>query len=92
MGVEVVSDIKGRTHTEVFEKRVLRRIFEPKMNEMTGGCRKLHNAELRDLNTSPIITTIIKSRRRMSGACERMGEKRNTYRLGWEKEERGRDH
>jgi hypothetical protein len=37
----------------VFEKRVLRRIFRPKRDEVTGEWRKLHNEELRDLNSSP---------------------------------------
>jgi hypothetical protein len=39
----------------VFENRVLRRIFWPKRDEMTGESRKLHNEELRDLNSSPSI-------------------------------------
>jgi hypothetical protein len=47
----------------VFENRVLRRIFEPKSDEVTGGWRKLHNEERRDLYTSPSIIRIIKSRR-----------------------------
>jgi hypothetical protein len=46
----------------VFENRVLRRIFGPKRDEVTGGCRKLHNEELRDLYSSPSIITVIKSR------------------------------
>jgi hypothetical protein len=45
----------------VFESRVLRRIFCPKRDEVTGGWRKLHNEELRDLYSTPSI--IIKSRR-----------------------------
>jgi hypothetical protein len=47
----------------VFENKVLRRIFEPKRDEVSGGWRKLHNEELRDLYSSPSITRIIKSRR-----------------------------
>jgi hypothetical protein len=48
----------------VFEKRVLRRIFGPKRDEVTGGWRKLHNEELHGLYSSPsIIITVIKSRR-----------------------------
>jgi hypothetical protein len=47
----------------VFEKRVLRRIFGPKRDEVTGKWRKLHNEELRDLYYSPSIIRIIKSRR-----------------------------
>jgi hypothetical protein len=47
----------------VFENRVLRRIFGPKRDEVTGEWRKLHNEELRDLYSSPIIIRIIKTRR-----------------------------
>jgi hypothetical protein len=47
----------------VFENKVLRRIFGPKRDEVTGGWRKLHNEELRDLYSSPSIIRIIKSRR-----------------------------
>jgi hypothetical protein len=39
----MVSESKGGTKTEVFEKRVLRRIFGPKRGGVTGGWRKLHN-------------------------------------------------
>jgi hypothetical protein len=47
----------------VFENRVQRRIFGPKKDEVTGECRKLHNEELRNLNSSPSIIRMIKSRR-----------------------------
>jgi hypothetical protein len=60
---------------------VLRR-FGPKRDEVTGGWRKLHNEELRDLYSSPSIIRIIKSRRmRWVGHVARMGENRNVYRL-----------
>jgi predicted ABC-class ATPase len=66
----------------VFENKVLRRIFGPKRDEVTGGWRKLHNEELDDLYSSPSIIRIIKSRRmRWVGHVARMGEKRNAYRL-----------
>jgi hypothetical protein len=66
----------------VFENRVLRRIFGPKRDEVTGEWRKLHNEELHDLYSLPSIIRIIKSRRmRWAGHLARMGEKRNAYRL-----------
>jgi hypothetical protein len=48
---------------KVFENRVLRRIFGQKTDEVTGGWRKLHNVELRDLYSSPGIIKIMRSRR-----------------------------
>jgi hypothetical protein len=45
------------------ENRVLRRIFGPKRDEVTGGWRKLHNEELHNLYSSPSIIRMIKSRR-----------------------------
>jgi hypothetical protein len=61
---------------------VLRRIYGPKRDEVTGEWRKLHNEELRDLYSSPSIIRIIKSRRmRWASHVARMGEKRNAYRL-----------
>jgi hypothetical protein len=66
----------------VFVNRVLRRIFGPKRDEVTGEWRKLHNEELRDLYSSPSIVRIIKSRRmRWAGHVARMVKKRNAYRL-----------
>jgi hypothetical protein len=47
----------------VFENRVLRRIFVPKKDEVTGEWRKLHGEELNDLYCPPIIVGAIKSRR-----------------------------
>jgi hypothetical protein len=58
----------------VFENRVLRRIFRPKIDEVTGGWRKLHNEELRGLYSSPSIVRAIKARRiRWAGHVTRMG-------------------
>jgi hypothetical protein len=66
----------------VFENRVLRRMFGPKRDEVTGGWRKLHNEELHNLYSSPSIIRMIKSRRmRWIGHVARMGEKRNAYRI-----------
>jgi hypothetical protein len=66
----------------VFENRVLRRIFGPKRDEVTGEWRKLHNEDLHDLYSLPSIIKIIRARRmRWAGHVARMGEKRNAYRL-----------
>jgi hypothetical protein len=65
----------------MFENRVLRRIFGPKMDEVTGEWRNLDKKELHDLYSSPSIIRIIKSRRiRWEGHVARMGEKK-VYRL-----------
>jgi hypothetical protein len=68
------------------DDRVLRRIFGPKRDEVTGGWRKLHNKELHGLYCSPSIVRVIKARRmRWAGHVARMGEVRGTYNiLVWE--------
>jgi hypothetical protein len=64
----------------VFENRVLRRIFGPKRDGVTGGWRKMYNGELHNLYSSPSLIIIIKPRRmRWAGHVARMGEKRNVY-------------
>jgi hypothetical protein len=64
----------------VFENRMLRRIFGPKRDGVTGGWRKLHNDELYNLYSSPSIIRVIKSRKmKWMGHLAQMGEKRNVY-------------
>jgi hypothetical protein len=66
----------------VFENRVLRRVFGPKRNEVTGGWRELHNEELHNFYSSPIIIKMISSRRmRWTRHVARIREKRNACRI-----------
>jgi hypothetical protein len=58
------------------ENRVLKRIFGPKTDEVKGGWRKLHNEELHNLDSSPSIIRMFKSRRmRWAGHIARMGRR-----------------
>jgi hypothetical protein len=69
----------------VFENRVLRRIFGPNRDEVTGERRNLHSVEVHILYSSPDIIKQIKSRRmRWARHMARMGEGRNVYRVCWE--------
>jgi hypothetical protein len=66
----------------VFEKRVLRRIFGHKRDDVRGECRKLHNEELNDLYCSSNIVRVIQSSRmRWAGHVACMGERRGLYRV-----------
>jgi hypothetical protein len=68
----------------VFENRVLRRIFRPNRDEVTGEWRRLHNEELNDLYSSPNIIRVIKSRMRWAGHVARMGEREVHTGFWWE--------
>jgi len=66
----------------VFENRVLRRVFGPKKDEVTGEWRKMHNEELNDLYSLPNIVRVVKLRRmRWAGHVARMGEDRGVHRV-----------
>ena len=66
----------------MFENRVLRRVFGPKRDEVTGEWRKLHNEEISDLYSLPNIVRVVKSRRmRWAGHVTRMGQGRVVYRV-----------
>jgi hypothetical protein len=66
----------------VFENRMLRRVFGPKRDEVTGEWRKLHNKELHDLYSLPNIVRVVKSRRmRWAGHMACMGEGRGVHRI-----------
>jgi len=74
--------LREEPRLRVFESRVLREIFGPKRDEVTGEWRKLHNEELNDLNCSSNIVGVIKSRRpRWAGHVARMGERKGVYRV-----------
>ena len=76
----------------VFENMVMRRIFGPRRDKVTGEWRRMHNEELNDLYSSPNIEQVIKSRRmRWAGHVARMGEERGCIESWWEKW-RERDH
>ena len=66
----------------MFENKVLRKIFGDKRDEITGEWRKLHNAELHALYSSPNIIRNLKSRRlRWAGHVARIEQSRNAYRV-----------
>ena len=66
----------------MFENMVLRRVFGPKRDEITGELRKLHNDELSNLYSLPNILRVVKSRRmRWAGHVARVGEGRDVHRV-----------
>ena len=68
----------------VFENMAMRRIFGPRRDEVPGEWRRLHNEELNNLNSSPNIVRVIKSRRmRWAEHVERMGKERGRIGSWW---------
>ena len=92
-GCETLSlTLRDERRVRVFEKRMLRRIFGPKRDEVTAEWRKLHIEELNVLWCSPNIVRMIKSRRmRWADRAASTGERRRLYRVLVRKSE-GRYH
>ena len=66
----------------MFENRVLRGLFWPKRDKVTGAWRKLHSEELHDLYSSPNIIQVIKSKiRKWAGHVAHMEKRRSAYRV-----------
>ena len=74
--------LRKERRLRVFENRVLRKVFGPKRDEVTGEWRKLHNEELNDLYSLPNILRVVKSRpMSWAGHVAHMGEDRGVHRV-----------
>ena len=74
--------LREERRLRVFENRVLRKIFGPKRDEVTGEWRRLHNKELNDVYSSPNIFRVIKCRKmRWAVHVARIMERKGVYRV-----------
>jgi hypothetical protein len=74
--------LRDERRLRVYENRVLRRVFGPKRDEVTGEWKKLHNEERNGLYSLPNIVRVVKSRRmRWAGHVVHMGEVRGVHRV-----------
>ena len=73
--------LREKRKLRVFENKVLRRIFGPRRDKVTGDWRRMRNEELNDLYSSPNIVQVTKSRMRWAGHVAHMGEERGVYRV-----------
>jgi hypothetical protein len=74
--------LREERRLRLYENRVLRRIFGPKRDGVTGEWKELHNEELNDLYSSPNIVRVMKSRRmRWAEYLAHVGERRDVYRV-----------
>jgi len=76
--------LKEERRLRVFENRVLRKVFGPKRDEVTGEWKKLHNEELSDLYSLPNIVRVVKPRRmRWAGHVARMRQGKGCTGFWW---------
>jgi hypothetical protein len=74
--------LRKEQRLRVFENRIMRRIFGPKRDDVTGNWKMLHNEELHNLySTADIIRQINSRRMRWAGHVARMGEERKLYKV-----------
>ena len=73
--------LREERRLRVFENRMLRRIFGPRRDEVTGECGKLHNEKLNDLYSSPNMVGVMKRRMRWAGHVACMDQSKGVYRV-----------